>query len=140
MYLTVSGLICLLFGLFIIFTPGLLHRLSQAGNTIVLYLDDRLSQAKIWVGLLLVFIGVWLIYLVSFYPELWYITPVWLLCLLTGFFYLFLPNWLFWLSNLFDKLVFSADELIMGSRKVFGVILLVVSIYLFFSAYLINRR
>jgi hypothetical protein len=134
-YLMVSGTVSLLFGLIFLFTPAFLGSFGQVFNRVVLFLDERLEPMKKGIGLLLVVVGAWLLYVVTRYPELGYLTWIWLICLSFGFLSLFFPHWLAWLSNLFNRVVFSTDEVVMGSRKIIGIILLIFAVYIFYAAY-----
>jgi hypothetical protein len=139
MYLIVSGLVSLLFGFIFLFTPAFLGGFGQILNRVVLFLDERLEPAKKWLGLLLLAAGAWLLYVVANYPELSYLTSVWIICLAFGLLFLFFSHWLTWLSNISNRVVFSTDEVIMGSRKILGIILLIVSIYIFYAVYILAK-
>ena len=137
-YLVLLGLVILFFALFLLFMPNFLGKLGGLCNRVILYLDEKLQPIKVWIGLLLVAVGGWLLYVVANYPELWYLTAVWMICMLFGLLFLVLPNWLSWLSNLSNKIILSTDEVVMGSRKIIGIVLLIISIYVFYAAYAVR--
>lgn len=137
-YLIAAGIVVLLFGLSLIFTSDFLKKLVDTTNKVIVYLDEKLQPVKLWVGLLLVVIAAWLLYVVANYPDLGYLTSVWVICLFFGLLFLFLPNWLSTLSNVSNKIIFSTDDVVLGSRKIIGIVLLIISIYIFYAAYAIR--
>ncbi|MFC1568457.1 hypothetical protein ACFL37_02020 [Candidatus Margulisiibacteriota bacterium] len=137
-YLLVSGIVSLLFGALFLLSPALLGSLGQALNRVIMFLDQKLESLKLWIGLLLLAVGAWLLYVVANYAELAYLTPVWIVCLAFGLLFLFFPQWLAWLSNVSNRVVFSTDDVVMGSRKIFGIILLIFSIYIFYGLFLLG--
>jgi len=137
-YLITIGVIVLVFGLSLLFTPNALGKIGEISNRIILYLDEKLQPAKLWIGLVLIAVAAWLLYVVAKYPELNYLNAVWIISLFFGLLFVFLPNWLAALSNVSNRIVFSTDEVVMGSRKIFGIILLIISIYIFYAAYAVR--
>lgn len=137
-YLLALALISLVFGLILLFMPNLLMRLGEVCNKIILFLDEKLQPVRIWVGIVLILIGGWLLYVAIQYPELSYLNAVWLICLGFGLLFLFFSNWLTWLSNVSNKVIFSTDDVVIGSRKIVGVVLLIASFYILYSAYVIK--
>ncbi len=133
-YLLTLAIISLVFGLILLFTPNFLMRLGQVCNKIVLYLDEKLQPIRVWVGILLMLVGGWLLYVTIQYPELAYLNALWLVCLGFGLLFLFFSNWLSWLSNVSNKVIFSTDDVVIGSRKIVGVLLLIASFYIAYSA------
>ena len=49
-----------------------------------------------------------------------------------GLLLLFFPGWLSWLSKASNAVLFSTDDLVSGARKTFGVILIIISFYIFY--------
>ncbi|MBN2058656.1 MAG: hypothetical protein JW782_07655 [Candidatus Saganbacteria bacterium] len=137
-YLLTAAVITLLFGLIFIFTPNFLASLGNLLNRVVLYLDDKLSRVKIGFGIVLILVSAWLMWTVAKYPELAYLNAVWIICLAFGLLFLFFNNWLTWLSDVSNKVIFSTDEVVVGSRKIFGVILLIASVYIFYAVYILE--
>ncbi|MEE8637516.1 MAG: hypothetical protein V3T21_00565 [Candidatus Margulisiibacteriota bacterium] len=137
-YLFALGSIILVFAVILLFAAKFLGKLGEVCNRVVLYLDEKLQPIKVWIGLLLIAVGGWLLYVVANYPELGYLTSIWIICLLFGLLFLVLPNWLSWLSNLSNKIIFSTDEVVMGSRNIIGIVVLIISIYVFYAAYAVR--
>jgi hypothetical protein len=104
-------------------------------NRVVFFLDKKLAAMKKWIGLVLLLIGAWVLYVAVGYPEAVSLTPVWIVCLTFGFLFLFFGDWLTWLSNLSNQIVLSTDEAVMGARKIIGIILIIFSIYIFYASY-----
>jgi hypothetical protein len=137
-YLLTLAIVSLVFGLLLIFTPKLLVNVGNVANSVVLYLDDKLQSIKAAVGILLVLVAAWLIFVVTKYPELSYLNALWLISLGFGLLFLFFANWLTWLSNVSNKVVFSTDDVVIGARKIIGVVLVIASVYMFYGAYVIR--
>ena len=137
-YLIASGAVSLLFGLFLLFAPIFLGKLGEICNRVLLYLDEILEPIKVWAGLLLLIIGGWVLYVSANYPEIVHLPPVWIICLAFGLLFLFMPNWLAWLSTVSNKVIFSTDEVVMGSRKIVGIVLLIIGIYIYYMLYTIR--
>ena len=137
-YLLISGIVALLFGLMLLFTPNFLGGVGDVCNRVIMYLDEKLQPFKLWLGLLLVAVGAWLLYVVAKYPELGYLNSVWIVCMFFGLLFLFLPHWLTWLSSVSNKVVFSTDDVVIGSRKIIGIVIIIVSIYILYGAYAIR--
>jgi hypothetical protein len=87
----------------------------------------------------LVVIGGWLISVAFGYPSLWYLHIMGVIVLFFGLLYLFLPDWLDWLSSVLDRILLSTDEAVIAARKSLGIILVISAIYVFYSAYLVLR-
>jgi hypothetical protein len=137
-YLMTLAIISLVFGLLLIFTPKLLLNIGNVANSVVLYLDEKLQPMRVVVGIFLVLVAAWLIYVVVKYPELSYLNALWLISLGFGLMFLFFPNWLSWLSNVSNKVVFSTDDVVIGARKIIGVVLVIASVYIFYGAYIVR--
>ncbi|MFH1347492.1 MAG: hypothetical protein ABIH22_02270 [Candidatus Margulisiibacteriota bacterium] len=137
-YLLTFAIVTLVFGLILLFTPNFLMRLGDICNRVILYLDNLLAPFKVWVGLILLVAGAWILYVVIRYPEITNLDAVWVISLAFGLLYLFFPNWLSWLSQVSNKIIFSTDDVVIGARKIVGVVLLIVSIYIFYGAYAVT--
>jgi hypothetical protein len=137
-YLLTSGILSLLLGLLLLFSPALLGRVGEIANRIILYLDEKLQAIRIWAGLFLVVAGGWILYILARYPELSYLNSIWIICLVFGLLFLFMPNWLSWLSKVSNNVIFSTDDVVMGFRKIIGIILIIVGIYIFYGVYLLK--
>jgi hypothetical protein len=131
-YLIVAGIVALFFGISLLLSPSLLGGLGAVCNRAILFLDEKLEPVKKWVGVLLLAVGAWLLYVVITYPELGYLTALWLVCFIFGLLFLFFSSWLSWLSNVSNRVIFSTDDVVMGSRKIVGIVLLIVGIYIFY--------
>lgn len=134
-YLLTVAIVTLVFGLILLFSPGFLKRLGDICNRVILYLDNKLEPFKVWVGLVLIAVGAWLLYVVVQYPELNYLSSIWIISMAFGLLFLFFPNWLSWLSKVSNKVVFSTDDVVIGARKIIGVVLLIICVYIFYGAY-----
>ena len=134
----IGGLLLIFGGLFL-FSREALLALSAFLNKPLAYVDRGLGAYRMLVGIVLVIIGGWVISVAFSYPELWYLHIIGALVLFFGLLYLFLPGWLDRLSKILDQTLLSTDEAVIGARKSLGIILMVVAIYVFYSAYLMLK-
>ena len=138
-WLIAAGILSLLTGTMLVFSSETLKMIGDILNKPVGNIDNALLSVRIPAGIVLVIIGGWIISVAFGYPELWYLHLVGGLVLLFGLLYLFLAQWLTIVSRIADQLLLSTDELVLGTRKSFGVVLIVIAIYIFYSAYLAAR-
>ncbi|MCU0640537.1 MAG: hypothetical protein MUC35_00425 [Candidatus Margulisbacteria bacterium] len=138
-WLIVAGIVSLLSGVLLVFSSETLKKLGDLLNTPLGQIDGVLLAARIPAGIALVIVGGWIISVAFAYPELWYLHLVGGLLLAFGLLYLFLAQWLTVLSQLCDQLLLSTDDLVLGTRKSFGVVLIVIALYIFYAAYLSAR-
>jgi hypothetical protein len=133
-YLWICAIVSLVFGLLFIASPAILGALGSIFNAALFTLNGWLMRYRFWLGLLLVVVGAWLFYIGLQYPE-WYITTAWVVAIVFGLLFLFLPNWLTWLSNASDSVLLSTDNLAMGWRRIIGIALVVAGIYIVYALY-----
>lgn len=133
-----AGIVSLLAGVLFLFSSETPNNLGELLNKPVAYIDNALSAVRIPAGIVLVIIGGWIISVGFNYPMLWYLHLFGALIIFFGLLYLFLPQWLVLLSRLADQSLFSTDELVLGTRKSFGIILIIVAIYIFYVAFLVR--
>ncbi|MBI5078864.1 hypothetical protein HZB08_02460 [Candidatus Saganbacteria bacterium] len=138
-YLLGGGIVSLFFGLLLLVAPGLLGALGSTCNVVVLTLDGWLNRSKVWIGVLLLITGAWMLTVAIQYPGEWYITAAWIVAVAFGLLFLFFPGWLSWLSKVSNAFLFSADEMVSGARRTFGIVLIIVSVYIFYAALLAVR-
>ncbi|MEE8637517.1 MAG: hypothetical protein V3T21_00570 [Candidatus Margulisiibacteriota bacterium] len=138
-WLITIGVVLLIFGALFIFSREMLLAIGEFLNKPVGYIDKGFRAYRMLVGIVLVIIGGWVISVAFSYPELWYLHIIGVVVLFFGLLYLFLPGWLDWLSKVLDQILLSTDEAVIGARKSLGIILIVVAIYVFYSAYLMLK-
>jgi hypothetical protein len=136
-WLIVSGVVSLLAGLFLLTGEALL-KLGEWLYRPVAYIDDVISSISRPAGIFLVIVGGWIISVAFSYAELWYLHIVGALILFFGLLYLFLPDWLSGLSWVVDGLILSGDDLVLGVRRLVGIILLIISFYIFYATLLVR--
>ncbi len=133
-WLVTAGIIILIAGALLLFSGELVNRLSRFFSTTLFTIDDKISRYRIPAGIVLAVAGAWLVWVASAYVPLRYFYWIGVLALLCGGLYLLFPNWLKLLSRIADRLLFSTDEAVIGYRRTSGVILLLVSFYIFYEA------
>lgn len=138
-WLITAGIVSLLTGILLVFSSDTLQKIGEILNKPVASIDGAVMGIRLPAGIALVIVGGWIISVAFGYASLWYLHLIGALILFFGLLYLFLPQWLGIVSRIADQLLLSTDELVLGTRKSFGVVLIVVAIYIFYSAYLSVR-
>jgi hypothetical protein len=139
-YLYVTGVMSLFFGLILLFTPNFFKKICLFFDRIVFKFDEKIMSYKASVGIVLIMVAGWLFYMTTRYPEISpIIHPFWIIILIFGIFYLFFPGWMAWLSNITDRNIFLTNEYVLGASRIFGAVFIIVGIYILFGAYRIAR-
>ena len=131
-YLIIAGLTSLIFGILFLLAPDKFWQ-SVAGmfNKPVIYVESGLRSYHFPVGFLFLILGSWLIFLVLADPYFWYFHLLGIAFVITGLLYIFAPDWLLWLSNASGKEIITFDQIAIASRVSLGIVLILVSIYIF---------
>lgn len=137
-YLIIPGILGLLFGLILLISPNSLNGVSVFFDKVLFTFEEKLYPYKRWIGIFWIIAAAWLFYLSIRYPELSLLHPLWILALFFAILYLFLPNWLAWLSNVLNRNVLPTDRYVRGFCKVVGILFLIVSVYILYVAYLVR--
>ena len=131
-YLVISGLTSLIFGiLFLIAPTGFWQKVAGLFNKPVIFVEQGLRSYHFPVGFLFLMLGAWLIFLVLAEPDFWYFHIVGIAFVIVGLLYIFAPDWLLWISNISGKEIITFDQIAIASRVSLGVVLILVSIYIF---------
>src|SRR3989338_7032347 len=133
-YLWFSALVSLIFGLLLLFLPEVLGALGSVLNAALFTLNGWTLRYRLWLGLVLLIMGGWEFY-VSLQSPAPSIPAGWIVAVVFGLLFLFLPDWLERLSGAANTILFSTDELVMGWRRVVGTVLIVASIYMFYGIF-----
>jgi hypothetical protein len=134
-YLLFCALIGLCFGLLFLLSPEALGRLGTVLNAVLFTLNGQTLRYRFWIGLVFLAIAVWIFY-VGLQVAAWYIIASWMVALVFGLLFLFLPGWLTWMSKASNVMLVSTDELAIGWRRVIGIALIVSSIYIFYGIFM----
>ncbi|MFH1347993.1 MAG: hypothetical protein ABIH22_04810 [Candidatus Margulisiibacteriota bacterium] len=139
-YLIISGLTSFVFGLLFLIAPtGFWLAITSFFNKPALFVESKLRSYHFPAGFIFLFLGTWLIFLVIADPGLWYFHIVGGAFVIAGLFYIFAPDWLVWLSNLSGKVIITFDQIAIASRVSLGIVLILVSIYIFLRLLLVMR-
>jgi hypothetical protein len=133
-YLWLSAIVGLVFGLLLLVSPSVLGALGSVFNSALFTLNGWTLRYRMWLGLVLLVIGAWVFYVGLQYPDP-YIATTWIVAVVFGLLFLFLPGWLKWLSGAADAVFLSTDELVMGWRRVVGIVLVVASAYILYGIF-----
>jgi hypothetical protein len=134
-YLIIAGLIALIFGVLMFFSIGFCDKPCEVCDRILFVLDEKLNPYRFVVGLVLLVIGGWLLYLVMQMPQLIQLHPFWVIAIVFGLLFLIFPHWLVNLSKAADRTIFSTDEKVRKSCKIIGILLILAALYIFYGAY-----
>jgi len=134
-YLLFCALVSLVFGLLFLASPEVLGTMGSVFNAGLYTMDSSIMRYRIWLGILLLAISAWIFYVGLQFPV-WYIAVAWIVALIFGLLFLFLPGWLVWLSKASNAMMVSTDELALGWRRVIGIALIVAGIYIFYGIFM----
>ncbi len=133
-YLWFCALVSLIFGVLFLASPEAMGTLGSVFNAALFVLNGSTMRYRLWIGVVLVAIAAWIFYIGLQFPA-WYVTATWIVALVFGLLYLFLPGWLNWLSKASNAMLLSTDDLLIGWRRVIGVVLIVACAYIFYGIF-----
>lgn len=134
----ISGVIPLIFGLILLFSPSFGLKPSEFLDQVIFILDDLLSPYQLLVGLFLAGIGGWMLYLVLIYPEYVLLHILWAVLIFFGLVYIFRPHWAKDLAKMANKTILSTDNIVINSSRSFGLILIIAGGYIVYQAMLLK--
>jgi hypothetical protein len=134
-YMVFAGLVSLFFGLLFLLSPEVLTKLGKACNKTLVVIDHTIDPVKAIVGVIFLLLGAWILWMVFPYGELWYLNLIAALSLFFGLLFMFYPSGLKFLSDVSNTILLSTDDVVMGARKTIGVMLIILSIYIFYASY-----
>jgi hypothetical protein len=131
-YLVISGLTSLIFGILFLLAPdSFWQAVARAFNKPVVFVESGLRAYHFPAGFLFLLLGTWLIFLVLADPALWYFHILGVAFVVAGLLYIFAPDWLLWISRISGKEIVTFDQIAIASRVSLGIVLILVSIYIF---------
>lgn len=133
-YLWFCAIVSLVFGLLFLSSPGLLGVWGKVLNVALFALNGQTVRYRLWIGTALLVIAAWVFYAGLHAPD-WTLTATWIVALAFALLYLVVPHWLAWLSKASNALLLSTDELVLGWRRLIGIILLVAAAYMFYGIF-----
>ncbi|MCU0640821.1 MAG: hypothetical protein MUC35_01890 [Candidatus Margulisbacteria bacterium] len=128
-----AGAVSAFFGfLFLLLPLGFWRWLNALCNLPLFHVEVSLRRHNLVFGLLLIAGGGWIIHSLWDYPG-YYLGFVagGALIIAVGLLYLFWPDWMLRLSRLSDQDVLLMDRIALSSRFSLGIVLLLVSVYIF---------
>lgn len=136
-YLFICAAVSFLFGFFLLLSPGILGLLGAFCNKIILTIDEKLWRFRIALGIILIVIAAWKLYVIVNYElwDVWHIHVPWVVSIIFGLLFLLFPFILKRFSEISNQTVLSTDELVMAGRKIVGIIFIIISLYIFYGAY-----
>jgi hypothetical protein len=133
-YLWFCALVSLVFGLLLLASPEVMGSLGSVLNSALFVLNGQTMRYRVGIGIVLLVVSAWVFYIGLQYPA-WYLTATWIVALVFGLLYLLLPGWLNWLSKASNALLVSTDDLVIGWRRVIGIVLIVTGIYIVYGIF-----
>ncbi|MFC1540525.1 hypothetical protein ACFL4J_00640 [Candidatus Margulisiibacteriota bacterium] len=138
--LLISGVVSLVFGIMFLVAPaGFWQKFTGLFNKPVLLVEGGLRAYNFPAGFIFLVLGTWLIFLVIADPVLWFFHIVGVAFVVAGLLYIFVPDWLVWLSSVSGKEIITFDQVAIASRTSLGVVLILVSIYIFLKLLIVLR-
>ena len=134
-YLMILGLMILIAGIFMFFFPNLCGYSSKVFDRVVFVLDDKLHSYRILVGLFLLAVGGWMLYLTIVYSEYVGLHPVWVILVIFGLLFIFLPHWLASISDWANKTIFRTDQFVRRTCKSIGLALILAGIFVLYRVF-----
>jgi hypothetical protein len=136
--LMAAGIFALIFGWLLLVSPAIIGKVGEICNRVVFSLDEWFKRNRILVGVALLAVAGWLLLVAGKYSA-WYLDVTWGVAMAFGILFLFFPGWLSWISKASDRVLVSTDELVFGSRRALGILLIVVGLYIFYSVFLMRK-
>jgi hypothetical protein len=130
--LLVAGIVVLVFGGLLLLMGGFCKHPCEACDRVIFVLDEILSPFRVPVGVVLLAIGGWMFYLVMQYPANYLLHPVWVIMLVFGLLFAFLPHWLTRISAVMNRTVFHTDMFVLRFCKIIGITLLLAAVYIIY--------
>src|SRR3989338_8792927 len=124
--LMAAGICSLLLALILLFSDGWFYKVGRIFDRSLIYIDEKLDQIRFFTGFVLIVGGGCILSVAFSYPMILCLHILGSVVLFFGLLYLFLPHWLRFFSKVSDRAIFSTDELVLGARKVFGSIFVIV--------------
>lgn|GEM_PF-517609 len=139
-FLIVAGTLALVSGLIMLLTPRAFESFCRYCDRVVFTLDDKLQEYKYSSGIVMIMVAVWLFFMGLRYPRsASLLHPLWIIVLIFGSLYLFFPSWLTWLSGVANRNVLPVDRYVLGVCRLAGIILVLLSVYVFCGAHVLLR-
>ncbi len=137
-FLIVSSVVTFLTGLFLFFAGDAVKKLSDVLNLSLVRLDEALISSRIATGIILLLLGGWILYTGIAHTVFWYLILVGGLIVIFGLLYLFCASCLGAIAQVTDRIMLSTDDLVFHGRRITGVVLILISLYLFYTAFQIK--
>ena len=134
-YLLFCALVSLIFGLLFLVSPAVLGRLGTVLNLVLFTLNGQTLRYRIWIGIVFLAIAAWVFY-VGLQAPGWYMVALWIVPLVFGLLFLFLPGWLSWMSKASNAMLLPTDELAIGWRRLIGILLIVAGLYILYGIFM----
>ena len=134
-YLLFCALVGLCFGLLFLISPAVLGKLGAMLNVVLFTLNGQTLRYRFWIGIVLLAIAAWIFYVGLQFPV-WYMVALWMVPLIFGLLFLFLPGWLTWMSKASNAMLLPTDELAIGWRRVIGIALIVAGLYILYGIFM----
>jgi hypothetical protein len=138
-WLIAAGIISLLVGTVLVFSSETLKVIGDFVNKPLGQIDDALRSVRLPAGIALVIVGGWMVSVSLAYPEFWYLYLISITVIAFGLFYLFLGQWLDGVARAADQPLLLTDTLELKAGRLFGIVLVVLALYIFCSVYLMVR-
>lgn len=134
-YLFVSGIIALAFGLLMLIAPQLFKKICDVVDKVNIGFGRQLQIHRIVFGGLLIIIAIWGFAITLKFPQFKMLHIIWLLAFIFGFFHIFFPGLLSSFSGVADKTIFPTKEYLIKSYRSLGAIFVLAGIFILLIVY-----
>jgi len=134
-YLLISGIVALFFGLWMVISPRFFHKVSDSIDKVNFGLGKHLKVHRIILGGLLIIIAIWGILITLRFPQFKLLHTVWIIALIFGFLHMFFPNLLDVFSKYSDKIIFPTKQYFNKSYKSLGILFVLAGIFILLIVY-----
>ena len=134
--LLIDGLISLFFGiLFLVAPESFWKRIGDRFNRSLFVMDGKLRVHNMLVGVISLSMGAWFIFFALAYSyTVYHLLGVILIAV--GLIYVTKPDFLLRVSKIFSRQVVAFDNLLITSRTGIGILLIIISVYIFLMLFM----
>ncbi len=138
LYLILAGLVALVVGVVFFFFISFCKHPCEYFDRVLLVLDEKLNPFRLLVGVVLLAVGAWILYLAFNYPEYPLMYALGGFLFVFGVLFVFFPHWLSKISEISNRTVFHTDKFVGNACKGIGLLLVLSAIYILVRAFLIR--
>jgi len=125
-----SGVVAVIFGLIMLFSPGFFQSLTDKFNRLVMNSNMFLLSHRIIFGIFMLLAAAWILLCIYKSPQFFLLYIVLAIAFIFGVLFIFFPGTLETLSNYSDVVVFPTDKYVTKYSRALGAVLVIAGIYI----------